>query len=267
MLYCFALRLSHCLSLSHYSILAQMDTTTEGRTFCERYSVHEFPHVSIIDPRTGRLMWRKEGWTQASSTLTAEVFAEMAMDFCSRHSFDKPPAANPHKRKSQELAQAALQASLTNNKSTTGDDSSKEEEEEEEVAKEPSFVETLLAIPLPEEPASGGARIQIRMPDAKRLVRKFDPQDTVKSIYVFVAVRTNDCFWGLVSFVCSDSNHILTHSHYSILSIQQSNEEAKGGKEFTLSAGFPPKDLLESIDATVESCGLAGEAITVRWKN
>jgi hypothetical protein len=48
---------------------------------------------------------------------------------------------------------------------------------------------------------------------------------------------------------------------------QQSNEEVKeGGKEFYLMAGFPPKDLLESLENTVESCGLDGQAITVRWK-
>jgi hypothetical protein len=47
---------------------------------------------------------------------------------------------------------------------------------------------------------------------------------------------------------------------------QQSNEEAKGGKEFSLMSGFPPKDLLESLENTVESCGLDGQAITGRWK-
>ena len=52
----------------------------------------------------------------------------------------------------------------------------------------------------------------------------------------------------------------------SLLLFQQSNDEAKGGKEFVLMAGFPPKDLLESIDNTIESCQLSGQAITVRWK-
>ena len=91
------LSLTHSLTLS--SLFAQMDTTTEGRTFCERYQVHDYPHVSIIDPRTGRLMWRREGWTQ-ERPLTKEDFAEMAMDFCSRHSLDNPPSAS-HKRKSR----------------------------------------------------------------------------------------------------------------------------------------------------------------------
>jgi hypothetical protein len=48
--------------------------------------------------------------------------------------------------------------------------------------------------------------------------------------------------------------------------LQQSNEEAKGGKEFVLMAGFPPKDLITDIDNTIESCQLSGQAITVRWK-
>ena len=69
-----------------------MDDTSEGRLFAERYTVRDYPHLSIIDPRTGRLLWRKEGWTQ-EHPLTKEGFAEIAMDFCSRHSFDKPPKA------------------------------------------------------------------------------------------------------------------------------------------------------------------------------
>jgi hypothetical protein len=33
-----------------------------------------------------------------------------------------------------------------------------------------------------------------------------------------------------------------------------------------LKAGFPPKDLLPIIDNTIESSGLAGDSVTVRWK-
>jgi hypothetical protein len=47
---------------------------------------------------------------------------------------------------------------------------------------------------------------------------------------------------------------------------QQTNEEAKGGKEFILMAGFPPKDLIGDIENTIESCQLSGQAISVRWK-
>ena len=47
---------------------------------------------------------------------------------------------------------------------------------------------------------------------------------------------------------------------------QHSNDEAKGGKEFELKAGFPPKNLLPSVDESIASMGLSGDTITVRWK-
>jgi len=49
------------------------------------------------------------------------------------------------------------------------------------------------------------------------------------------------------------------------VSPQQSSSEAKGGKSFGLKAKFPPVDLLPSVDESILSCGLSGEAINVTW--
>jgi UBX domain-containing protein 7 len=103
-------------------IYVQMDTHPDGQTYCQRYKIYSYPHLAIIDPRTGRLMWSKEGWT-LEDPVTAETFAEMAMDFCSRNSLDRPPQApkvgpSSGKRPAAELSEAeqlkaALQASMT----------------------------------------------------------------------------------------------------------------------------------------------------------
>lgn len=254
-----------------------MDTSPEGSVYTTRYKVYDYPHVAIIDPRTGRLMWKKEGWTQ-QNPLTAEQFAESAMDFCSRHSFDKPPQAPrppgsaakasgsglPAKRPMHEMSedeqlQAAMRASLED---VGGGDEYEyamdDDEDDDDVVVldspgKPKAVETkeeapAPAAPAPKQPASmleelvafdiggepeKGARIQFRMPDGKRQIRKFDPSNSVRFLYAFVA---------------------------------QSNPEGSNGKEFVLKAGFPPKDLIGDIDESIESCSLAGEAITVRWK-
>eukprot|EP01083_Nonionella_stella_P175308 610139_1 len=105
--------------------------------------------------------------------------------------------------------------------------------QEEEKPKEPSFEEEIVAMEVGDEPTENAARIMIRMPDGKRLVRRFGKDNVVKVIYAFVA---------------------------------QSNEEAKGGREFELKAGFPPKNLLDSVNESIASAGLAGESVTVRWK-
>ena len=56
--------------------------------------MQEYPHLAILDPRTGRKIWSKEGWTM-EHPVTAESFLEIVMDFGDRNSFDKPPSAPP----------------------------------------------------------------------------------------------------------------------------------------------------------------------------
>lgn len=196
----------------------QLDQSPDGQTFVERYQVNDFPHISIIDPRTGRLLWRKEGWTQ-QNPMTSLSFAEMAMDFCSRNTFDRPPqaprpagasassssSARPsQKRPVQEMTedeqlQAAMRASVQEmGPSPAGSDGADDELEVIEVVddqedskpspkKKSSLLDELLGLQVSDEP-SAGARLQLRMADGKKIVRKFAPTDTVKMVYAFVAV-------------------------------------------------------------------------------
>jgi hypothetical protein len=204
-----------------------MDTSAEGQTYIQRYQVQDYPHIGFIDPRTGRLMWRKEGWTQ-ESPMSTELFAEVAMDFCSRNSFDRPPQAprpssssRPAKRErpmhemsEDEQLQAAMRASMGETAlpgasasadgdtddveflgtgDDDGDDKPAAKVAAEKVVKEPSLNDELLQMSIGEEPAKG-ARLQFKTPDGKRVVRRFDPSDVVKTIYAFVAVSCSMMF-------------------------------------------------------------------------
>ena len=222
-----------------------MSNSTEGNTYRQRYKAYAYPHVAIIDPRTGRLLWKKEGWTQ-QNPMTAEEFVQAASDFCSRHSFDREPMAprignqGPSSlqaaaasgaaaavRTSQEMTeeeqlQAAIQASMNDDihQQATYDDDDEDsyimeddddddledmgegdlEEskpsaaaniEEEKEARPPTFEEEIISMEVSDEPGADVkdvARIMLRMPDGKRLVRKFASGDSVKMIYAFVAV-------------------------------------------------------------------------------
>lgn len=72
---------------------------------------------------------------------------------------------------------------------SANDEAMKDDDDDDvkEVAK-PSFNDELVGMQVGDEPASGGARIQLRMPNGKRVVRKFAVDATVKTIYAFVAV-------------------------------------------------------------------------------
>jgi UBX domain-containing protein 7 len=220
-----------------------MDTHPDGQTYCQRYKVYNYPHLAIIDPRTGRLMWSKEGWT-LENPVTAETFSEMAMDFCSRNSLDRPPqapkvGASAGKRPATELSEAeqlkaALQASMkdsgkaskegiNNNDEDDDDDDGDEYQYDDDGAADavdddskptavsttaqttkplpppppPPLVEQLRAFVIPEEPKNGGARVQIKLADGKRLVRTFSLADPVRTVYAYIVVRRS-LYLGLV---------------------------------------------------------------------
>jgi hypothetical protein len=67
----------------------------DAQSFAERHQVEGFPHISIVDPQTGLVLWRKEGWTQ-QSPVTAEWFGERVTDLCDRLS---------HNRRVQEMTE------------------------------------------------------------------------------------------------------------------------------------------------------------------
>jgi hypothetical protein len=196
-------------------------------------------------------MWRKEGWTQ-EKPVTVSSFAEMAMDFCSRNSFDRPPQAPrsavtastngsaravPHKRPMNEMSEdeqleAAMRASIQD---AMGDDAEAavsgggdnvddlDVEDSKPAAKEdaklPSMHDELVAMIVADEPASG-ARIQYRLPDGKKLVRKFEESDSIKNVYASFAVRVTETetlmiymlMLNMASHLLSISPFLTTHT-------------------------------------------------------
>jgi UBX domain len=77
----------------------------------------------------------------------------------------------------------------------------------------------------------GSTKIQFRMPDGKRVVRRFIETDPVGMIYAFVESESN----------------------------------GSGGKSLDLKAGFPPKALSTVRSQTIAEAGLLGEAIQCRY--
>jgi len=150
--------------------------------------------------------------------MTAAAFAEHAMDFCSRNSFDRPPqaprpggapAARPAKRPMNEMSeeeqmQAAMRASMEDVSGVADDDGDAaiqfddDDDDDVEVVEEskpaaveekpPSLNDQLLTFTVPAEPADG-SKIQLKLPDGKRVVRRFTLSEPVRTIYAHIAVR------------------------------------------------------------------------------
>lgn len=129
-----------------------------------------------------------------------------------------------HEMSEDEQLQAAMKASLENDAASQDEEmsdgdndevevvdpsdlkpaASEEEAKKEEAA---SFIPDLLAVQVEGEPEKG-ARMQFRMPDGKRKIRKFLPTDTVKIIYAYLAVSCGFLLHDI--FVCQYTTHSLT---------------------------------------------------------
>jgi ataxin-3 len=93
---------------------------------------------------------------------------------------------------------------------------------------------TKRKVALSPEPAAGTAgviRIQFRLPNGSRCVRRFIQSDPVKMIYLYVEEASKD----------------------------------SQGRHAELRFGFPPKDLQQLSDKTIGEASLAGEAIQCRY--
>jgi ataxin-3 len=93
---------------------------------------------------------------------------------------------------------------------------------------------TAPTVALTEEPAAGVAgavRIQFRLPDGSRAVRRFLQSDPVGMLYAFV----------------------------------ESTSKGGQGRAVELRAGFPPKELSPMRQTTIADANLAGEAVTCRF--
>jgi Ataxin-3 len=88
-------------------------------------------------------------------------------------------------------------------------------------------------VTVPPEPAPGApnsCRIQFRLPDGKRVVRRFSTNDSVAVLYSYCRLQIND-----------------------------------DDRRFELRAGFPPRDLASTVEQSIQEAGLAGESIQGRY--
>jgi hypothetical protein len=234
--------------------------------FPQKDSDAAYPHIAIVDPRTGEQV---KVWSGPPVPKPAEFLMQL-VEFLDRYSLDlskKNPVARrkPENSKSidvnklseQEMLDLALQNSLANNGTTgpkaddpddltksfgdIGKGKGKEVEEDSSEAAEPSennsneaasaFSQIASDRPHtePEGPSSGITRIQFRHANG-RVVHKFQIDDPVRRIYEWLKSDPLD---------------------------------GKAGVTFELKS--TGKDLIDSLDETIAAAGLKNSTVMVEF--
>ncbi|KAL0076260.1 hypothetical protein J3Q64DRAFT_1647859 [Phycomyces blakesleeanus] len=163
----------------------------EGKRYLTLYPTQHYPHVAIIDARTGERIkvWDKQ--------LSASDFMMNATEFLERQSSDRSrPAAMKRPRvtkdvldmSEEEQINAAIAASLkAYGNAPEREDSDFEDIEEEEPAVTGSLLDSIKANKRPEPTnLADSTRIQFRLVDGKRVIRRFMKTDPVRYLFEFV---------------------------------------------------------------------------------
>lgn len=228
--------------------------------FQNRDSQDAYPHVAIVDPRTGEQV---KIWSGPPVPPPVEFHAQLH-EFLDRYSLNvnaKNPVATrkPEKKKvdvdrmtEEEMLEMALQASLDNSKGPKDDDpdaltkgttnigKGKAKVEEERAPEEepetsastadPRFASISSSDPYAAPTGPNLTRVQFKSTDGKRVVKQFSLDDPVRRLYEW---------------------------------IKAGGWEGKEGAEFDLV--FLSKNLLDSLDQTIGEAGLRNAAVNLEF--
>jgi hypothetical protein len=219
---------------------------------------NNYPHVSVVDPRTGEQV---KVWSGTPFPSATDFHAQLA-EFLDRYSLS-PNAKNPvvktkrperavdvDRMTEEEMLEMALKNSLAANggesgstpdlvdpdelTKSTGDVKGKGVEQEEEQAQEESAFAKIPSDRPHVEPENNPAtttRIQFRHPNG-RVIRRFDVGDRVERIYEWLKAQPL---------------------------------EGKEGVGFELKSMPAGRDLIEDLDKTIEEAGLKQGTVMIEF--
>ncbi|KAI8334286.1 thioredoxin-like protein [Chlamydoabsidia padenii] len=177
-----------------FVFLQYANESSEGKRYLTLYPVRHYPYVAIIDSRTGELAksWEKQ--------LSPTDFMMEVTEFLEQHSPEagksvtmKKPRQTLSDMTEEEQLHAAITASLnptietssSNKAESTTIDRKMESDDDDE--KPTSVLDSILPVKRQEtSDMANSTRIQFRMADGSRVIRRFLKTDPVRHLFEFI---------------------------------------------------------------------------------
>lgn len=245
----------------NFVFLQFMNTDMRRRDYITFYfrdneDIQSYPHVAIVDPRTGEQL---KVWSGIPFPSALDFHSQLA-EFLDRYSLEvnsknpvpkaksrQPQAMDFDRMTEEQMMEMALQRSLANGGDSPNEPPRVEDPDaltksprpgETEVgaekAEEPSVFASISATSPHSEPEHDPAvttRIQFRHPNG-RIIRRFNAQDTVRRLFEWLKAEPM---------------------------------EGKEGTEFELKRMPQGQDLIEALDQTIEEAGLKQGTVMIEF--
>ncbi|GAA5812525.1 hypothetical protein MFLAVUS_005981 [Mucor flavus] len=192
-----------------FVFLQYANESADGKRYSTFYSISGYPHVAIIDARTGERVkvWEKQITPTDFMMEITEFLEQNSPDSATRSisTMKKPRVEkNVSDMSEEEQLNAAIAASLTASKSqspesehveivtdTVADETPQKEEEEE--IKAGSTFDGIKAVKRDETTdIANSTRIQLRLANGSRMIRRFLKTDPVRYLFEFVKAEVPD---------------------------------------------------------------------------
>lgn len=177
----------------NFIFLQYSSNSVDGQQYNQFYNIHDYPYFAVIDPRTGEQV---KVW---NTVLSPGEFIHDVHEFLDRYSLN-PKAKNPHSKKAikavdhmteEEQLNLAVQNSVYSSRT-----SATKPEEPQRLSPSPS-PEALSAFakipaihrPEPDQGDSSSTRMQLRLADGTRSVRRFGLEEPVQ--YIFETIKAD----------------------------------------------------------------------------
>lgn len=166
--------------------------TEEGIRYSRFYPVETRPHIALLDPRTGELIRKWEGFVNPEELLNQLVH------FLSSHSLvDTVPVSFPEETKQKETQEdtkkSLLDCSEEEQLAAVLADSLNETTSKRKLEEEPTQIPAKKAkIPLRDDDPKADCTIQIRESNGNIIRQSFSSQDTVQDLHDFVSSHRTD---------------------------------------------------------------------------
>ncbi|PKY48998.1 hypothetical protein RhiirA4_404974 [Rhizophagus irregularis] len=172
----------------------------DGRQYINYYPIDSYPHIAIIDPRTGERVK-----VLNANKLSLNEFILHITDFLERYSLNdqkkltpptpiKGPAKPVIAMSEEEQIEAVINRSLEEDRSASesNDEIEDTEEEEDSTPEEPSSIFDSIQ-PIEREEAKGPttAMIKFRLADGQTVIRRFEKMDPVRYLFEFIKTVPN----------------------------------------------------------------------------
>jgi len=174
---------------AHFLFLQFNSASPEGRQYINYYPIDSYPHIAIIDPRTGE----RVRVLNAINLSPNEFICHITEDFLERYSLTEKKQT-PHKSATKQFIARSEEEQISSfeESASESNDDDEFEDEEDSTTEEPTSVFDSIQ-PVEREEAQGPttAMIKFRLADGQTVIRRFKKVDPVRYLFEFIKTVPN----------------------------------------------------------------------------